>query len=60
MDVLADNLKRQRKQANLTQAELAEAAGLPRATVANLEQPGANPSVTTIIAVAKSLGISID
>jgi transcriptional regulator with XRE-family HTH domain len=60
MDVLADNLKRQRKQANLTQAELAEAAGLPRATVANLEQPGANPSVTTIIAVAKALGISID
>ena len=60
MDVLAENLKRQRKQANLTQAELAEAAGLPRATVANLEQPGANPSVSTIVAVAKALGISID
>jgi len=60
MDALAENLKQQRKRANLTQAELAEAAGLPRATVANLEQVGANPSVSTIVAVAKALGISID
>lgn len=60
MDALPNNLKHQRKRANLTQAELAEAAGLPRATVANLEQPGANPSVSTIVAVAKALGISID
>ena len=60
MDSLADNLKHQRKRAHLTQAGLAEAAGLPRATVANLEQVGANPSVSTIVAVAKALGISID
>ena len=60
MDALADNLKRLRKQANLTQAQVAEAAGLPRATVANLEQPGANPGVQTVVAVAKALGVSLD
>jgi transcriptional regulator with XRE-family HTH domain len=60
MDALAENLKLLRKQANLTQAQLAEAAGLPRATVANLEQPGANPGVQTVVAVAKALGVSLD
>ncbi len=60
MDVLADNLKRLRKQANLTQAQVAEAAGLPRATLANLEQPGANPGVQTVVAVAKALGVTLD
>lgn len=60
MDALPDNLKRLRKQANLTQAGLAEAAGLPRATVANLEQPGANPGILTIVAVAKALGVGVD
>ena len=60
MDALAENLRRLRKQANLTQAEVAEAAGLPRATVATLEQPGANPGVQTVVAVAKALGVSLD
>jgi XRE family transcriptional regulator, regulator of sulfur utilization len=60
MDALPENLKRLRKHAGLTQAELAEAAGLPRATVANLEQPGANPGVQTAISVAKALGVSLD
>lgn len=60
MDALAENLRRLRKQANLTQSELAEAAALPRATVANLEQPGANPGIQTAMAVAKALGVSLD
>ncbi len=60
MDALADNLRRLRKLANLTQAQLAEAAALPRATVANLEQPGANPGIQTVLAVAKALGVSLD
>lgn len=60
MDALADNLRRFRKAADLTQAQLAEAAGLPRATVANLEQPGMNPSLATVLAVAKVLDVSLD
>ena len=60
MDALADNLRRLRKQADLTQAQLAEAAGLPRATVANLEQPDMNPSLATVMAVAKVLEVTVD
>ncbi len=60
MDSLAANLRRLRKQAKLTQADLARQAGLPRATLANMEQPGTNPSVQTVVSVAKSLGVSLD
>ncbi len=60
MDALADNLRRLRKQAKLTQAELAELCGLPRATLANMEQPGSNPGVQTAVAVAKALAVSLD
>jgi transcriptional regulator with XRE-family HTH domain len=60
MDALALNLRRLRKQAKLTQAQLGELCGLPRATCANLEQDGANPSIQTVMAVAKGLHVSLD
>jgi transcriptional regulator with XRE-family HTH domain len=60
MDALAPNLRRLRKQAKLTQAELAEHAGLPRATLAAMEQDGANPGVQSVLAVAKALHVSLD
>jgi quercetin dioxygenase-like cupin family protein/DNA-binding XRE family transcriptional regulator len=60
MDVLPANLVRLRKQASLTQAELAEAASIPRATLASMEQPGANPSIQAVMAVAKALNVSLD
>ncbi len=60
MDALAENLRRLRKLAKLTQAELADLSGLPRATLAHLEQPGGNPSVVTVMAVAKALDVSVD
>jgi len=60
MSDLADNLRRLRKQAKLTQAELAEIAHLPRQTLAHMEQPESNPSVQSVVAVAKALGVSVD
>ena len=60
MHALAENLRRLRKRAGLTQAQLAIAAGLPRATVANLEQPGMNPGLTTVVAVARALEVPLD
>ncbi len=56
----AANLHRLRKNAKLTQAQLAERAGLPRATLANMERPGSNPGIQSVMAVAKALGISVD
>jgi XRE family transcriptional regulator, regulator of sulfur utilization len=60
VDALAPNLRRLRKQAKLTQADLAEQAGLPRATLAAMEQDGANPGVQSVLAVAKALHVSLD
>ena len=60
MSTLADNLRRLRKQAKLTQADLAEQAGLPRASLAAMEQDDANPGVVSVMAVAKALGVSLD
>jgi transcriptional regulator with XRE-family HTH domain len=57
---LADNLKRLRKRLGLTQAGLADRAGLPRATCASLEQEGTNPSLETVMRVAKALAVSLD
>ena len=42
------------------EAQLAERAGLPRATVANLEQAGSNPGIATMMAIAKALAVSLD
>ncbi len=60
MDALAANLRRLRKQAKLTQATLAEQSGLPRATLAAMEQDGANPGVQSVLAVAEALHVSLD
>lgn len=60
MDAFPENLKRLRKVRNLTQAQLADLAKLPRATLAGLEQPGANPSLASAAAIAAALDVSLD
>lgn len=60
MTALADNLRRLRKQAKLTQAQLALRARLPRQTLAHMEQPDSNPSVQSVVAVARALAVSVD
>jgi transcriptional regulator with XRE-family HTH domain len=41
-------LKEARRQAGLTQAELARRLGVSQAAVAKLERPGANPTIATL------------
>ena len=48
MSAAASLLKEARRQASLTQAELAHRLGVSQAAVAKLERPGANPSVDTL------------
>ena len=60
MDTLADNVRRLRRKAELTQAALADLAGIPRATCAALEQADANPGIQAVAAVAKALEVTID
>ncbi len=60
MEALAFNLKRLRKTHNLTQSELAEKAGIPRASLASMEKMNSNPGVESVVAVAKALSVALD
>ena len=54
---LADNLRRLRGAAYLSQAELAEQAGVSRATIARAELGDYVPQRRTVRALAKALGV---
>lgn len=58
--VLAENVRQLRSTRGLTQAQLAKTAGVPRATWANLESGGANPTLHVLRAVAEALAVSIE
>lgn len=46
-----------RQDAGLSQAELAERAGVSQQQIAKLESPEGNPSVATIAKIARALGL---
>lgn len=56
---LGRNLRQLRELRRLTQHQLATAAGVPRATVANLETGSANPTLGVLLAVAEGLGVTV-
>jgi predicted transcriptional regulator len=57
-------IKQARARAGLTQAELAERAGVKQPVIARLERPGANPRISTlnriVSAAGRSLSLSLD
>lgn len=59
-EVLAENVRQLRSARGLTQAQLARSAGVPRATWANLESGGANPTLHVLRSVAEALAVSIE
>ena len=59
-DHLADNIKALREARNLSQQQIAKAAGVPRATWTNLESGGANPTLAVLVKVANALQIRVD
>jgi transcriptional regulator with XRE-family HTH domain len=59
--MLADNIKKFRKQLNLSQEELARKAGITYSTLIKLESGvNKNPTVKTLQQLAGALGVSID
>ncbi len=59
-EVFAVNLNRYRKQAGLTQAELAEKLNYSDKTISKWERAESIPDVTVLTAVATEFGISLD
>jgi len=49
-------LKRARRSAGLTQADLARRLGVSQAAVAKLERPGANPTIATLGDALRTVG----
>jgi transcriptional regulator with XRE-family HTH domain len=54
---IGDKLKRQRTRRALTQAQLAERAGVTTATVARIERNEIEPRMTTLGKLAQALGV---
>lgn len=55
-----EGIKRLRAQHKLTQTELSKMAGIPRATLANMESANSNPSIAVVVKVAQALGVTVD
>jgi transcriptional regulator with XRE-family HTH domain len=57
---IGDAIRTARSSAQLTQAKLAEAAGVSDETVSRIERGAYEPAVSTMIALADALGVSLD
>ncbi len=57
---LAANLRHQRRTRGHTQQRLAELAGLPRSTLANLEVGGGNPTLAVLGRLAQALQLTLE
>ncbi len=57
--VLAGNVYALRKDRGLTQAQLAEAAGVRQPRIAEIERGDANPRLDTLAKLARALGVPV-
>ena len=55
--VVGRNVRRLRTERHLSLGALADRAGLAKQTLANLESGGGNPTIETLLAVARALGV---
>ena len=56
---LGKNLKRIRKQKNVSQGDIARALKVGRSFITNIENGKTNPTLATIAKIAKAVGVSI-
>ncbi|MGC4066104.1 MAG: helix-turn-helix transcriptional regulator [Polyangiaceae bacterium] len=57
---LAENLRRLRESRGWSQQQLADASGVPRPTIANLEGGDGNPTLSVMMRIAGALGATIE
>jgi len=57
---LGRNVRALRERRNLTQQQLSKRSGVPRATLANVESGGANPTLSVLARVADALEVSLE
>ena len=57
---VAARVRHLRRRAGLTQAELADAAGISRATLARIEAEHVDPAASTLRGLAQALGVTVN
>jgi transcriptional regulator with XRE-family HTH domain len=60
LEQIGDRLRRLRTEAGITQADLADATGIGRSSIANIEAGRQDTSVITWLAIARHLGATLD
>ncbi|MCD8508147.1 MAG: helix-turn-helix domain-containing protein [Candidatus Pacebacteria bacterium] len=55
---LGENLRKIRTKKDITQTGLAEALGVDKSFISNIENGKTNPTLSTITSIAKALGVS--
>lgn len=60
VDMLGRNVRRIRNERQLSLGALAQEAGLAKQTLANLESGNGNPTVETLVRVARALGVGVN
>lgn len=56
-NIIAENLKKLRKERNLTLGQLSEISGVSKAMLSNIEQGESNPTINTIWKIANGLNV---
>jgi len=56
---LGRNLKRIRTQKNVSQGDIARALKVGRSFITNIENGKTNPTLATIVRIAKAVGVSV-
>jgi XRE family transcriptional regulator, regulator of sulfur utilization len=59
-NLVGTRIRSVRSSRKLTQKNLADLAGIPRATLATVERDDANPSLAVVFKIANALGMTID
>ncbi len=56
---LGRNLKRIRKEKDISQGDIVRSLGMDRAFISNIENGKTNPTLATIAKLAKAIGVSV-
>ena len=57
---LGKNLKRIRTEKGISQGDIVRSVGIDRAFVSNIENGKTNPTLATIVKLAKAINVSVD
>ena len=57
---LGENLKRIRTEKGISQGDIARALEVDKSFVSNIENGKTNPTLATIVKIAKAIGVSVD